>query len=59
MDNLTNHDPRKAELVKQWYFAGLKVEEVAEVLGISVRTAMRDWAYSRAWLVQEMDRLRR
>jgi RNA polymerase sigma factor (TIGR02999 family) len=59
MDNLTTHDPRKAELVKQWYFAGLKVEEVAEVLGISVRTAMRDWAYSRAWLVQEMDRLRR
>lgn len=59
LDNLMVHDPRKAELVKLWYFVGMTVEEAAEVLGISVRTAERDWAYARAWLVQEMDRLRR
>ncbi|MEO7411743.1 MAG: ECF-type sigma factor [Opitutaceae bacterium] len=58
LDNLAAHDPRKAELVKQWYFIGLKVEEVAQVMGISERTALRDWAYARAWLVNEMDRLR-
>ena len=58
LDNLAAHDARKAELVKQWYFIGLTVEEAAQVLGISERTALRDWAYARAWLVNEMDRLR-
>ena len=58
LDNLQAHDARKAELVKQWYFVGLTIEEVAAATGISVRTAMRDWASARAWLVQEMDRLR-
>lgn len=59
MENLAAHDARKAELVKQWYFVGLTIEEAAEVLGVSLRTAERDWAYARAWLVNEMDRLRR
>ena len=58
LDNLAVHDARKAELVKQWYFIGLTVEEAAQVMGISERTALRDWAYARAWLVNEMDRLR-
>ena len=58
LDNLAAHDARKAELVKQWYFIGLTVEEAAQVMGISERTALRDWAYARAWLVNEMDRLR-
>lgn len=52
------HDPRKAELVKQKYFAGLTLEEAAEVLGISLRTAKRDWAYAQAWLFNEIKRLR-
>lgn len=54
---LALHDPRKAELVKQKYFTGLTLEEAAEVLGISVRTAKRDWAYARAWLFNEVKRL--
>ncbi|MEO6750720.1 MAG: ECF-type sigma factor [Opitutus sp.] len=58
LDNLAAHDARKAELVKQWYFIGLTVAEAAEVMGISERTALRDWAYARAWLVNEMERLR-
>ena len=58
LDNLATHEPRKAELLKQWYFIGLTVEEAARVMGISERTALRDWAYARAWLVNEMDRLR-
>ena len=58
LDNLASHDARKAELVKQWYFVGLTVGEVAQMMGISKRTALRDWAYARAWLVNEMDRLR-
>ncbi|ACB75704.1 ECF-type sigma factor [Opitutus terrae] len=58
LEALAAHDSRKAELVKQKYFAGLTLEEAAEVLGISVRTAKRDWAYARAWLFNEIQRLR-
>ena len=54
LDRLASHDARKAELVKLRYFAGLSFEETAEVLGISVPTANRDWAYARAWLHQEI-----
>src|SRR5206468_1972229 len=42
--------PQKAQLVKLRYFAGLTMQEAAEALGISVRTAARDWVYARAWL---------
>jgi RNA polymerase sigma factor (TIGR02999 family) len=44
----------KAELVKLRYFAGLTIEETAEVLRISVPTAKRWWAYARAWLHNEL-----
>ena len=55
---LTVHDARKAELVKLKYFAGLTLEEAADALAISHRTAKRDWAYARAWLFNEVQRLR-
>jgi RNA polymerase sigma factor (TIGR02999 family) len=42
--------PANAQLVKLRYFAGLTTQEAAEALGISERTARRNWAYSRAWL---------
>jgi RNA polymerase sigma factor (sigma-70 family) len=56
LERLSQHDARKAELVKLRYFAGLTVEQAAEVLGISVPTAKRDWTYARAWLFKEIDR---
>ncbi len=49
-------DPQKAELVKLRYFAGLTLEEAAEILGISLSTAKRYWAYSRAWLFRELSK---
>ena len=55
LDRLAAHDARKAEVVKLRYFVGFSFEETAEVLGISVPTAKRDWAYARAWLHQEID----
>ena len=58
LDALAAHDARKAELVKQKYFVGLTLEEAADVLGISHRTAKRDWAYAQAWLFNEVKRLR-
>lgn len=47
-------DKEKAQLVKLRYFAGLTIEEAAEVLGISTGTAKRYWAYARAWLYEDI-----
>src|SRR5262245_19368626 len=49
-------DPRRAELVRLRYFAGLTLEQAAELLGISRATADRHWAFARAWLYDEMTR---
>jgi RNA polymerase sigma factor (TIGR02999 family) len=46
--------PAKAELVKLRYFGGLTIPEAAQVLGISITTANRYWAYARAWLHEEL-----
>ena len=54
LDRLAAHDARKTEVVKLRYFVGFSFEETAEVLGISVPTAKREWAYARAWLHQEI-----
>jgi RNA polymerase sigma factor (TIGR02999 family) len=54
LEKLAQKDPRKAELVKLRYFAGLTQEQAAAALGIGVSTADRDWAYARAWLFREM-----
>ena len=56
LDELERTDARKAELVKLRYFADLTLEEAAEMMGISVRTAKRDWAYARAWLFRAIQR---
>ncbi len=58
LDRLAAHDARRAELVKLRYFAGLTIDQAAEVLGISVPTAKRDWTYARAWLFKEISRSR-
>jgi RNA polymerase sigma factor (TIGR02999 family) len=47
-------DKTKAELVKLRYFAGLTIDEAAEILGVSAPTAKRWWAYARAWLHQDI-----
>lgn len=54
LQRLEQIDPRKAELVKLRYFAGLTIPEAAEALGISSTTADRYWAYARAWLHAEL-----
>jgi RNA polymerase sigma factor (TIGR02999 family) len=50
-------DPRKAELVKLRFFAGLTVEQAAAALGVSTSTAEKDWAYARSWLRVAIDRM--
>jgi RNA polymerase sigma factor (TIGR02999 family) len=49
-------DPRRAELVRLRYFAGLTLEQAAELLDISRATADRHWAFARAWLYDAMTR---
>jgi RNA polymerase sigma factor (TIGR02999 family) len=56
LDRLAARDPRKAELVKLRFFAGLTNEQAAAVLGISTSTADNDWAYARAWLRVELEK---
>jgi RNA polymerase sigma factor (TIGR02999 family) len=50
LTELANTDAIAAELVKLRVFAGMTVEEIAEIQGISPRTVKRNWAYARAWL---------
>lgn len=57
LDRFAALEPQQAELVKLRYFVGLKIEEAAEVLGISKATAKRWWAYARAWLYEEIQSL--
>jgi RNA polymerase sigma factor (TIGR02999 family) len=54
LDKLATAAPRRAELVKLRYFAGLTLPEVARILGVSQSTAEADWTYAKAWLKREM-----
>ena len=54
LEKLSQKDKVKADVVKLRYFAGLTIEQTAEVLGFSRNTAKRCWAYARAWLLQEI-----
>lgn len=47
-------DPRAAKVVELRFFAGLREQEVAEVLDISVITVKRDWKVARAWLIDQL-----
>jgi RNA polymerase sigma factor (TIGR02999 family) len=53
-DKLAAQNKVEAELVKLRYFVGMTLEEAAEVLGVSARTADNYWAHARAWLYSEI-----
>ena len=54
LNKLTSLDERKSRVVEMKYFAGLKFEEIAEVLGVSIITAKRDWSFAKNWLLKQM-----
>jgi RNA polymerase sigma factor (TIGR02999 family) len=54
LKKLEREDPRKAQLVKLRYFAGLTIAASAEILGVAVSTANADWVYARSWLRLEL-----
>jgi RNA polymerase sigma-70 factor (ECF subfamily) len=47
-------DPGQSRLVELRFFAGMSVEETAEVLGISTATVKREWSHAKAWLRRDM-----
>jgi RNA polymerase sigma factor (TIGR02999 family) len=54
LTRFASEEPAKAELVKLRFFAGLTTPEAASVLGISVASAERCWAFARTWLFSEL-----
>jgi RNA polymerase sigma factor (TIGR02999 family) len=54
LERLAVEDPRKARVVELRFFGGLSMEETAQALGISLRTAHTDWAFARAWLYRAL-----
>lgn len=58
LNQLSFTNREAANLVELRYFAGLTLPEAAEALKMAPRTAGRLWAYARAWLRREMDKLR-
>jgi RNA polymerase sigma factor (TIGR02999 family) len=56
LDKLASEDKTKADLVKMRFFVGLSIPDAAQVLGLSETTAKRYWAYTRAWLYDELTR---
>lgn len=51
---LSDHDPLGARIVEMRFFAGMEVESIAGVLGVTDRTVRRHWVYAKAWLSREM-----
>jgi RNA polymerase sigma factor (TIGR02999 family) len=54
LDRLAATYPQAAELVKLRYFAGLTLPEAAKALGLPPRSADRQWAFARAWLIEAL-----
>ena len=55
LEELAKFDERKSKIVEMRFFGGLTDEEIAEVLGISSRTVLRDWQAARLWLYRELN----
>lgn len=55
LTTLSKIDPQQSRIVELKYFAGLDMEEIAEVLSISTATISRDWKIAKLWLLQQLD----
>ena len=54
LDRLSVTDAELARLVELRYFAGLTIDETADLLGSSAPTVKRDWSVARAWLARQL-----
>ena len=54
LESLSRIHPRQAQMVEGRFFGGLETAEIAELLGISEATVLRDWRAAKAWLAREL-----
>jgi RNA polymerase sigma-70 factor, ECF subfamily len=59
LTSLAAFDARKSQVVELRFFGGLTMEQTAEVLSISPETVLRDWKLAKAWLLRELDSVKR
>jgi RNA polymerase sigma factor (TIGR02999 family) len=57
LTKLADVEPEVAKLVELRFFTGVSIEEAAQMLEISPRTANRHWTYARAWIRRELERM--
>jgi RNA polymerase sigma factor (TIGR02999 family) len=56
LNDLAGFEPRQAAVVESRFFGGLEVSEIANLLGVSEATILRDWRAAKAWLGQKLRR---
>jgi RNA polymerase sigma factor (TIGR02999 family) len=54
LKKLERINERQSNIIEHWFFVGLKHEEIAEVLGVSLPTVRRDFRMAKAWLSREL-----
>ncbi len=59
LESLKSRDERQHDVVMLRYFAGLTIDQTAAAMGLSPATIKNEWTYARAWLMREMDQLRK
>jgi len=55
LTRLADEDPRAAEIVEMRFFGGMTNDQIADRLGVSTPTVVRDWRFARAWLHAELE----
>lgn len=56
LEDLAKIDPTQARIIELRFFIGLKHQQIAEVLEVSLSTINREWAIARMWLLRELDK---
>jgi RNA polymerase sigma factor (TIGR02999 family) len=56
LDSLARLNERQSRVVELRFFGGLELDEIAEVMKVSVGTVRRDWTLARVWLHRELSR---
>jgi RNA polymerase sigma factor (TIGR02999 family) len=54
LERLAALDARQARIVELRFFAGLSVEQTADIVGVTPRTIVREWRVARGWLQREL-----
>ena len=56
LTELAKFDERKARIVELKFFGGLKMDEIAEVVGVAEITVLREWQKAKAWLYMQLNK---